>query len=265
MSAAALYAWVELLILGILLSILTRTYYSHWLLGGFLAKAGRFTYHALQVLRTPGNITHEGGHAIGFLVAGYRVTGISFWFTDPQGRGYCQAGAPWAPWASGFLARLVAAPAPLFAGVLVLRLGAEALDVPPRFMASLTRERLLQPARYPWRSVLDALAEWVTTPVGALQALGFVALILSLSLDLAPSWEDVRSLSLSVVLVTAMLLLGTFLTPYVPVLQEPWHWLDQKLLSLILWVQAPLWWGLALLVVVALLLTPVRLVLSGWR
>lgn len=265
MSTAALYAWGELLALAVVLSVLTRTFYAHWLLGGFLAKAGRFTYHALQVLRTPGNITHEGGHAIGFLVAGYRVTGISFWFTDAQGRGYCQAGAPWAPWASGFLARLIAAPAPLFAGVLVLRLGAYGLDVPAPFMKSLTRESLLQPGRFPWRSVLDALAGWVQTPVGALQALGFVALILSLSLDLAPSWEDVRSLSLSVLIVTAFLLLGTFLTPHVPVLQAPWHWLDLKLLSLIGWVQAPLWWGLALLVLVGLLLTPVRLLLSGWR
>lgn len=283
-ASQALLAWGELLLVGVLLSMLTRLWYTRWLLGGLLFPTGRFAQPLMQILRTPGNITHEGGHAIGFLLCGYRVTGISFWFTDPQGRGYCQAGAPFAPWASPLLARLIASPAPLFAGALVLRGAAWLLEVPRTFTQPMAHSQVgqtvmqavvageagLMSELVPWSNLSwEALGmagwNWISTPIGALQAIGFLFLIMSLSIDLAPSWEDVKSLSLPAFLVTSFLLVTTLCIRWIPALEPFWRTLDGTLAHGLRWIAEPLWWSLFLLLGMACILTPVRLILSGYR
>lgn len=277
----SLRAWGLLLLSAVLLTLVTRTWFNHWLLGGVLAHAGRFQRQLLQLIRTPGNVVHEGGHAVGFLLAGYRVTRISFWFIDPQERGFCEAGRPWAPWACSFLSRLIASPAPLFAGALVLRLGAQLLEVPTQALnrvgllpLRLGAEALsavipglsgwvqpLMPRTSPelaWAG-LETLGSWLVTPWGALQAVGFVFLLLSLSLDLGPSWEDTRSAAPALAVVTVVLVGAVLVAQVVPGVQPFWRGLEPELARAIVWVTEPLSAALLLLVAAGLLLTPLRL------
>lgn len=82
-------------------------------------RAGGTGSWAFLVLHAPGNVFHELAHATGFLVAGYRIDRIRFFFNDDQGGGgYCRSGAPWAPWANPPLRALLAASAPLILGSL---------------------------------------------------------------------------------------------------------------------------------------------------
>lgn len=264
-SSLALNAWLELLIVGTLVGMVARLWFTRWLLGGLLFPLGSWAPKLMQVLRTPGNITHEGGHAVGFLLAGYRVTGIGFWFTDPQQRGYCQAGNPWAPWASQLLARLVASPAPLFAGALMLKGAAQLLSVPSLLMTQLGKSRLLTWEKLPLGVMADSFWHWISEPVGLLQASTFLLLVLSFSLDLAPSWEDLKSLSLPAVLVTLLLGAAPLLGQHVPAFQPLWQPVDVQLSRGLVWLGEPLWWSLALLLLSGLILSPIRLILSGYR
>lgn len=280
--SSSLRAWGLLLVLSVALTLVSRTWYNRWLLGGVLSKAGSYQVSLLQLIRTPGNVVHEGGHAIGFLLAGYRVTRISFWFLDKQGRGFCEAGRPWAPWASDFLARLIASPAPLFAGALVLRLGADLLQVPTRALLplGLLPLRLGLEALSPWvvslrplaRSLasqtssevawrgLETVHQWLLSPWGWLQAVGFVFLLLALSLDLAPSWEDTRSCAPAVGLVTLGIGGAVLLAMQVPQLRPYWKSVEPWLTQGIGWISEPLSTALLILVAVGILLTPLRVV-----
>lgn len=264
-SSLALNAWLDLLIIGLLVGLVSRLWFTRWLLGGLLFPLGGWAPKLMQVLRTPGNITHEGGHAVGFLVAGYRVTSIGFWFTDPQERGYCQAGAPWAPWASSFLARLIASPAPLFAGALMLKLSAYWLHVPTFMLSQLGKAQLMAWERLPFSALFNALVVWWSEPVGILQGVAFLLLVLSFSLDLAPSKEDLRSLSVPALMVTVLLSVAPILDRWQGGFRELYRPIDLFLTRGLIWIAEPLWWSLALLIACGLVLTPIRLFLSGHR
>ncbi len=85
--------------------------------------AGRAPARRLLVgiLRLPGNLLHECSHAIGYLLAGYRVKQIIPFFADPEGRGVCRPGRPWSPLALPWLATGMAALLPLLTGALALQ------------------------------------------------------------------------------------------------------------------------------------------------
>ena len=85
-----------------------------------------------RLLRAPGNLLHEGAHALTVWLCGYHVDAFHLSLTSPTGRGYVQPGRAWAPWARGWLLRLLAPLAPLPFGLAALcLLGAWVGDPPP--------------------------------------------------------------------------------------------------------------------------------------
>ncbi len=109
------------------------------LLGGIATSLPRasLAQKAFLVLRAPGNIVHESSHALATLLSGYRVAELRFCFQDPQGRGWCRPGRPFAPWAHPLLVRLLSGLAPLAAGTAVIGLLARWTGVPIPDLTSL--------------------------------------------------------------------------------------------------------------------------------
>ncbi len=137
----------------------------------------RFRCLLVGILRLPGNILHECSHALGYLLAGYRVRQIIFFFVDPEGRGVCRPGKPWSPVALPWLATGAAALMPLLAGAMALQFLCKWLNVPGD-PGQLVEGNLA--------AILLALdfRSWQTWL--------FVYLALSIGAELAPSEIDLR-------------------------------------------------------------------------
>jgi|GEM_PF-3519839 len=262
---AALRELLVLVGVGTVLGVVSRVWLARWIVGGLLVPAGRYVQSAYQILRTPGNITHELGHAVGFLLTGYRVLEIRFWFNDPARRGYVKAGRPFAPWARPLIARLIASPAPLLSGALALQACALWLQVPPALTAAFTPGPSLLPTSARLELGWQATLTWLTTPGGPAQAVGFALLALSLGIDLAPSWEDVRSLMWPLTAFAGLLLGIDLAAQRWPALRPVVEGIDPWIAAGFHWIAGPLWWALIALIGLSLLLLPVRLLVAGWR
>jgi hypothetical protein len=136
----------------------------------------------VDILRAPGNLLHEASHALGYYIGGYTVTRLVPYFNDPEGRGYCRAGRPWAPWAVPWVATGIAAIMPLITGAIALWGLSRVLGVPP------DPEALAMTAD--WRRLVDILLgldyhDWHTW--------AFLYLALSIGAELAPSDIDLKA------------------------------------------------------------------------
>jgi hypothetical protein len=172
-----------------LLYILSRMLFS-WVMQAFVsAKAGPKGGPILLLLRAPGNIVHEFGHAVGFFVTGFRVAHCVPCFIDKQGRGSCQPGAPWLPGALPWLATGVAALLPLVFGTLVLRHLSGLLGIhlePARVVAA-------GPGSYITGHLLANLHQLDFTPwQEGWRPVLFLYLAFSIGAELAPSDIDLR-------------------------------------------------------------------------
>ena len=135
----------------------------------------------LGILRGPGNILHEVSHAVGYVIAGYRVRRIVPFFIDREGRGRCQPGRPWSSLAVPILATGLAGLMPLLTGALVLQGLSWWLGVPddPGLLGGSL-----------WRGqFLDVL---VGLDYHAWQTWVFLYLAMSVGAELAPSDIDLR-------------------------------------------------------------------------
>lgn len=140
----------------------------------------------VKLLRLPGNLVHETGHAIGYLLCGFRVKRLALCVSDPRGRGVCQAGRPWHPLAVAPLATAAAALFPLLLGTALLVITARLLAMP------LPRSTLAGAEGLPlalWDGVRDALfaldpRDWRTYL--------FIYLGFSIGAELSPSDVDFR-------------------------------------------------------------------------
>ncbi len=147
-------------------------------------------------LRLPGNILHESSHALGYLLGGYTVRRLVFFFVDEEGRGYCQPGRPWAPVALPWLATGFAALMPLVAGALGLWAASALLGVPGD-PAELTMTA-------DWRRLADVLTG---LDYHAWRTWVFLYLALSIGAELAPSEIDLPKSVPAIAAATAALAL----------------------------------------------------------
>jgi len=133
------------------------------------------------ILRSPGNILHEGSHALGYLVAGFRVSRCVPFFLDREGRGYCRAGRSWAPWAVPWIATGLAAIMPLMVGAVALWGVSRLLGV-PQDPDALTAAG--------WRRLADTL---LGLDYHSWRTWAFLYLALSIGAELAPSEIDLKA------------------------------------------------------------------------
>ncbi len=143
----------------------------------------RLRQFVVTILRAPGNILHEASHGIGYFIGGYRVKQIVPFFLDKrEGRGYCRAGKPWAPWAVPWLATGFAAIMPLIAGAIALWGISRLLGVPqdPQALA-ITAD---------WRRLTEIL---MGLDYHAWRTWAFLYLALSIGAELAPSDIDLKA------------------------------------------------------------------------
>jgi len=175
-EAALLYIASRLLFVWALESVAGRARWRRFLLG---------------ILRGPGNILHEVSHAVGYVVAGYRVRRIVPFFIGREGRGRCQPGRPWSPLALPWLAAGVAGLMPLLTGALVLQGLSWWLGVPadPELLGRVAS----------WREFGDVL---VGLDYHAWQTWVFLYLAMSVGAELAPSDVDFRRSLPALVVVT---------------------------------------------------------------
>ena len=217
-----------------------------WVLGSAAGPA-RYRRLLVGILRLPGNILHECSHALGYLLAGYRVRQIVFFFVDPEGRGVCRPGKPWSPLTLPWLATGAAALMPLLAGAVALQFLCRWLSVPGE----------------PGRLVEGNLAEiLVALDYRSWQTWLFVYLALSIGAELAPSEIDLRK-SVPALLVAAaagivLILAVSSLAPDAPVR----HHFDVYIGWLLSWVSSTLDFGL---MAVALVGIPAALIASLFR
>jgi len=161
-----------------------------WVLESAWGRA-RWRRFLVGILRAPGNLLHEVSHAVGYLLAGYRVRRIVPFFIDPEGRGMCQPGRPWSPLALPWLATGAAALMPLLTGALALRYLSWWLGVP--------EDAELLGGGIAWRQLPQVL---VDLDYHAWRTWVFLYLALSIGAELAPSEVDLRR-SLPALLVAA--------------------------------------------------------------
>jgi len=109
---------------------------SRWLLLGYVLRtlashsSGRHGRRLISLLRLPGNLLHEASHAAAYLLSGYRISAFATCFSDPEQRGYVEAGRPWSPLHWGPLSAALSCAAPIVVGALTIRGLASALGVP---------------------------------------------------------------------------------------------------------------------------------------
>lgn len=151
-----------------------------WALESVAGRA-RWRRFLLGILRGPGNILHEVSHAVGYVVAGYRVRRVVPFFLDREGRGKCQPGKPWSPLALPWLATGLAGLMPLLTGALVLQGLSWWLSVPddPELLGRIGS----------WGEFLSVL---VGLDYHAWQTWVFLYLAMSVGAELAPSDVDLR-------------------------------------------------------------------------
>lgn len=178
---------------------------------GVAARAGGTSRALFLALHGPGNVFHEVAHAAGFVVSGYRVARIRFFFNDDRGGGgYCQSGAPWAFWASAPLRALLAAPAPLILGSLLFAAVLWAMGLAPH--GALVADALPEG----WDAVVPHLADrgWALWGLAARVDPGdgrtwaLVALAFLLGAHMLPSASDLAGIAFALVALLAMLWLA---------------------------------------------------------
>lgn len=150
----------------------------------------------VTILRAPGNLLHEASHALGYYIGGYRVTRMVPFFFDPEGRGYCRAGRPYAPWAVPWLATGLAAVMPLVVGAAALWGLSRLLGV-PQDPEALTR------VSADWRLLIDIL---VGLDYRSLPTWAFLYLALSIGAELAPSDIDLKASLPAIAALTCVLI-----------------------------------------------------------
>jgi hypothetical protein len=143
------------------------------------APARQFIVH---ILRAPGNLLHEASHALGYYIGGYTVKQLVPFFFDSEGRGYCRAGRPYAPWAVPWIATGLAAVMPLVVGAVALWAVSRLLGVPEDPSA------LVMTAD--WRHLYEIL---LNLDYESWRTWMFLYLALSIGAELAPSDIDLRA------------------------------------------------------------------------
>ena len=246
-----LHLLTPLLVWGSILTLLARVVLSRWLLPRLAHPTGPF----YTLLRFPGNLVHESSHALAFLLAGFGVAEFRSCLGDPARRGYVRAGGPWAPWAHPGVAALMAGPAPLFAGSLVLHLLADWTSMPPLLAGEVVPGwppdlPLLATAATP------ALKMALDLPWGPVPLLVFLLLALSVGAEMAPSGEDMAQVVLPFLGLVAGLTLVGWLGGVEPIFQPLKQGLFTTVDSVIGWLQPPLVTSVVVLSLVAVILTP---------
>jgi hypothetical protein len=210
----------------------------------------------VKLLRLPGNLVHELGHALGYLLCGFRVKTLVPCVLDPAGRGLCQPGERWHELASPWLATGVAAIMPLLMGPLFLRGAAILLNFPLARVSStgpegvgmliyeVLRQTLLNLNGHDWRT-------WV-----------FLYLGFSVGAEMAPSDIDFKR-SLAPLAATAAVFGGFsawlgYLHPH----SAAWAWYSTHLFGALNWLFSLLAFAfLATALVAAITLIPAL----AWR
>ncbi len=203
------------------------------------------------ILRAPGNILHEAGHALGYLIAGYRVRRLVPFFIDPEGRGYCRPGRPWSPLAPPWLATGLAALMPLATGAVALWAASVLLGVPddPSELTVTTDWRRLA-------AILTGLDyhSWRTWL--------FLYLALSIGSELAPSEIDLPKSVPAVVAASALVIVVSLGIGELPADSPVRHQFDIYLGWGLSWTSMVLDFGIMALVLVgvpaAILAWPLR-------
>lgn len=193
------------------------------------------------ILRAPGNLLHEASHALGYLLAGYRVRRCVPFFIDPEGRGYCRPGTPWVAWAPPWLATGAAAIMPLIAGAAALYWIAIWLGM-HTWMSALATART-------WAAASELLGQ---LDFRAWQTWAFLYLALSIGAELAPSEIDLRrslpALAVGALVVIAVIVAVSGIEPLARFRQD----LDVGLGWWLSWASSILDFGIVAIVVVGL-------------
>ncbi|MGI5816880.1 MAG: hypothetical protein ACOX9R_02165 [Armatimonadota bacterium] len=201
------------------------------------------------ILRAPGNILHEASHAVGYYVAGYRVTRLVPFFLDSEGRGYCRAGRPWAPWAVPWLATGLAAVMPLVGGAAALWATSALLGVPqdPEALTRMSAD---------WRMLADIL---LGLDYHSWRTWAFLYLALSIGAELAPSEIDLRASLPALAALAGLLVAAIFALSEIEALARFRHPVDIYAGWALSWASSILGFG-----IMALALVGIPAIILAW-
>ncbi|MBM3497851.1 MAG: hypothetical protein FJX74_04185 [Armatimonadetes bacterium] len=163
----------------------------------------------INLLRLPGNLLHEVSHAAAYLLSGYRVRGLATCWSDPEGRGYVEAGPPWSPLHWGPLSAALSCAAPLLVGALSIHALGSLLGIPLPAL-DLTAEGVGPAAAATltgaWRLLthVDPLA-W--------QTYVFWLLAFSIGAEMAPSGSDLRQGCVMLAVLVLLVAIGLLAVP----------------------------------------------------
>ena len=213
----------------------------------------------IKLLRLPGNLVHEIGHATGYLLFGYRVKRLVPCTRDPAGMGICTPGKAWSPLAVPWVATGAAAVFPLVFGTLVLRGLVVVMDIP--FINGVSGPE--QPAvLYLWDSVRETLI-----------ALGghdwrkylFLYFGFSIGAELAPSSTDVRRGLIPLLAIAGMLAALTLWLGSVHADAPIWAWYSQCVAAALAWLSPLFVFGVIATALVAVVTVPGAILLRALR
>jgi hypothetical protein len=172
-----------LLVQALLLMLLSRLLFRSMV----AAFADRRGGGLITVLRGPGNFLHETGHALGYLIFGYRIAHIVPCLWDPRKSGVCVRGKQWSPIAFPWLADGAAALMPLVVGSVTLVVVGWALGITDHRTEQLGTDMGMFPAAADQFVLLLKSLDWHRW-----QTYVFLYAALTIGAEISPSTTDLH-------------------------------------------------------------------------
>jgi len=206
------------LVLGLIV-VIAQTLVLFWLSRGLLfgyvmrtlaaRSGGRWGRRLVALLRLPGNLLHEVSHAAAYLLTGYRIRALRTCWSDPEGRGYVEAGQPWSPLHWGPLSAALSCAAPLLVGALSIHALGLWLGIPLPAL-DVTAEGVGPAAAH---TLTGAWRLLVQVDLLAWQTYAFWLLAFSIGAEMAPSGSDLRQGCVMLAVLVLLFAIGLIAVP----------------------------------------------------